>query len=101
MLQLMSRGEMALSFSGQVELEDLESGQRRLVDASTANARYRSAIDGFLNRVRTSALRDGVDHALIVTDTPPSVALRDYLVRRARRVAATESPASVVHGGAK
>ena len=101
MLQLISREEMNLSFAGQVELEDLESGERRLVDASTANARYRSAIKDFLDRCRANALRDGVDHALIVTDTPPSVALRDYLLRRARRVAATESPASVVHGGAK
>jgi len=100
MLQLISREETELPFSGQVELEDLESGERRLVDGSTANARYRAAMNGFLDRCRTSALRDGVDHALVVTDTPPSVALRDYLLRRARRVASSEL-ASIVHGGSK
>jgi uncharacterized protein (DUF58 family) len=99
MLQLISKPEMELSFSGQVELEDLESRERRLVDASTANARYRAALKSFLDRCRTGALRDGVDYALITTDTPPSVALRDYLLRRARRVASTESPASIAHGG--
>ena len=101
MLQIISREEMNLSFSGQVELEDLESGERRLVDASTANTRYRAAMKEFLDRSRTSALRDGVDHALFVTDTAPSAALRDYLLRRARRAAATESPGSIAHGGAK
>jgi uncharacterized protein (DUF58 family) len=101
MLQLISREEMNLSFAGQVELEDLESGERRLVDATTMSSRYRSAMRDFLDRCRAGALRDGVDHALIVTDTAPSVALRDYLLRRARRVASAESPASVVHGGAK
>jgi uncharacterized protein (DUF58 family) len=95
MLQLISREEIDLSFSGQVELEDLESGERRLVDATTANARYRSAMQEFLDRCRAGALRDGVDHALIVTDTAPSVALRDYLLRRARRVAATEGVSPV------
>ena len=49
----------------------------------------------FLDRCRAGALRDGVDHALIVTDTAPSVALRDYLLRRARRVAATEGMSPV------
>jgi uncharacterized protein (DUF58 family) len=100
MLQLISRGEMDLSFTGQVELEDLESGERRLVDASTANARYRSTMRAFLDRCRTGALRDGVDYGLIVTDTPPSAALRDYLLRRARRMASTE-PAQIMHGGSK
>lgn len=100
MLQLISRAEMDLSFSGQVELEDLESGERRLVDAATANARYRTAMKDFLDRCRASALRDGVDHALIVTDMPPAAALRDYLLRRARRVASTES-ASIMHGGSR
>jgi hypothetical protein len=85
MIQLMSPQEMSLPFTDHVELEDLESGARRLVDASGVAAGYRHAVVAFLSRWRTSALRDGIDHALITTDTPPEAALREYLLKRSAR----------------
>jgi uncharacterized protein (DUF58 family) len=86
MLHVISPRELALSYSGQVELEDLESGERRLIDASAAHA-YDTAIDDFLARCRREALRSGIDHVLVPTDRPPERALRDYLRRRGARSA--------------
>ena len=85
MLQLLSADELSLPFSGQVEIEELESGTQRLVDATAAAPAYRAAMEAFLERCRTGALRDGIDYALLPTSAPPDAALRAYLLRRADR----------------
>ncbi len=82
MLQLISDDERTLPYKGQVEFEDLESGERRLIDASSISAAYKKSVDDFLTRCRTGATRDGIDYALVRTDTPPEKALRDFLLRR-------------------
>jgi uncharacterized protein (DUF58 family) len=94
MLQVLSPDELALPFAGSLEVEDLESGERRLVDADTAGARYAGEMDAFLDRCRSHALRDGIDYALLRTDAAPEVALRDYLIRRSNRPAISHSPRS-------
>ncbi|MDB4877892.1 MAG: hypothetical protein JWM41_4338 [Gemmatimonadetes bacterium] len=95
MLQLVSPAELSLPYDGHVELEDLESGTRRLVDAAATAPHYRLAMADFLERCRGHALRDGIDYAFIATDTPPEVALRDYLVRRSSRHAVGRAPRAV------
>lgn len=82
MLQLLSRDELSLPFGDHVEIQDLETGDVRLVDADSASPSYRSEIAAFLDRCRGSALRDGIDYALMTTDTPPETALREYLLKR-------------------
>lgn len=95
MLQLISPDERALAFAGQVDVEDLESGERRLVDAASAAGEYRATMDAFLERCRGHALRDGIDHALMLTDTPPATALRQYLLRRSHGPGAAGAPGAV------
>lgn len=95
MLQVVSPPELALPFTEQVEVEDLESHQRRLVDAIAIAPGYRVAMREFLDRCRTQALRDRVDYALMATDTPPETALRHYLLRRSQGSAATRAPRAV------
>ncbi len=85
MLQTMAAEELALPFRDHVELEDLETGAVRLVDAARTASSYERAVRSFLDRCRTEALRDGVDYALFTTNTPPEVALRAYLLERAAR----------------
>jgi uncharacterized protein (DUF58 family) len=82
MLQVMSPEELSFPYRGSLELEDLESGERRLLDAGTLQRDYRAAMTEFLERCRTLAHRDGVDYALMSTGSPPERVLRDYLVRR-------------------
>jgi uncharacterized protein (DUF58 family) len=95
MLQLISPHERALPFADHVELEDAESGERRLVDAASIAAAYRTAMTAFLERCRVNAQRDGVDYSLMSTDAPPEVALREYLVRRAHAYPAHGAPRAV------
>jgi len=85
MLQLISSDELSLPFREHVELQDLETGAIRLVDATSVAPAYETAMRAFLDRCRASALRDGVDYGLLTTDAPPEVALRSYLLKRATR----------------
>lgn len=95
MLQLTSPEERALPFGDHVEIEDAESGERRLADAAGIAPAYRAAVDAFLERCRVNAQRDGVDYALMNTDTPPEVALRQYLLRRSHAQPAHGAPRAV------
>ena len=95
MLQLLSPDEQSLALKGQVEFEDLESGQRRMVDANTIRATYNREVEEFLARCRNGAVRDGIDYALMSTDSPPERSLRDFLLRRNMSVAASRGVASI------
>jgi uncharacterized protein (DUF58 family) len=81
-LQVVSRDEVELPFTSDVEFEDLESGTRVVVDARAARGVYRDQMAAFLERWRTGSRRDGLDYALVTTDEKPSDALRSYLVKR-------------------
>lgn len=85
MLQVMAAEELSLPFRDHVELEDLETGVVRLVDAAGASAAYEASVRSFLDRCRAAASRDGVDYALFTTTAPLEVALRGYLIERAAR----------------
>lgn len=95
MLQVVSPAEMSLPYDGQIEIEDLESRERRLVDAGGIAAQYRGAVREFLDRCRTHAVRDGVDYGLMTTDVAPATALRRYLLARTRGSAAAHNPRAV------
>jgi uncharacterized protein (DUF58 family) len=82
MLQIVAPEEAAFPYSGSLELEDLETGERRLLDPAVVGRDYRVAMGAFLERCRTLAHRDGVDYGLMSTDAPPERALREYLLRR-------------------
>jgi uncharacterized protein (DUF58 family) len=82
MLQVVAPDELAFPYRGDLEFEDLETGEKRLIDSNAIGAEYRRAFAGFLQRSREAALRDHVDYALMRTDSPPGRALRDFLMRR-------------------
>jgi uncharacterized protein (DUF58 family) len=82
MLQIISPQEIGFPYRADLDVEDLESGDRRVIDARAAAGRYREAVAEFLTRCRAAALRDGIDYALMPTDVAPERALRTYLLRR-------------------
>ncbi len=82
MLQLVAPDESVFPYRGDVEFEDLETGERRLLDAGSVATDYRRAFEEFLARSRQGAIRDHVDYALMRTDAPPGHALRDFLMKR-------------------
>jgi uncharacterized protein (DUF58 family) len=47
MIQIIAADEMAFPYRGNIEFEDLESGDRRLIDAESFETRYRLAFDAF------------------------------------------------------
>ena len=82
LLQVMSRAEIEFPYTGGVEFEDLEGAGTRLVEASALAPGYRARVTDFLDRWRTQARGSGLDYSLLMTDVPPDVALRGYLIRR-------------------
>jgi uncharacterized protein (DUF58 family) len=81
-LQVLTRDEIALPYGRDVEFADLESGDRIPVNPALARRGYRDAIAEFLERTRSTALAEGRQHTLIVTDTAPERALRSFLLAR-------------------
>jgi uncharacterized protein (DUF58 family) len=80
--QVLTREEITLPYSRDVEFTDLESGARLPVNAALARRDYRDAVAEFLERMRTRALAEGRQHMLVVTDTPPERVLRSFLLAR-------------------
>jgi hypothetical protein len=76
--------EIALPFRHDVELEDLETGDRILTSAGTRTS-YQTAFAAFLERWRTTCAGYGIDYHRVTTDQPLDAALRNYLLRRTRR----------------
>jgi uncharacterized protein (DUF58 family) len=80
---VLSREETDLPFRGDVELDDLETGEVVLTNPSATGRSYREAMAEFLERWRTRSATHGIDYVRLVTDTPLDVALGAYLRRRA------------------
>jgi uncharacterized protein (DUF58 family) len=79
---VISPGERAPALQGNVELEDLETGESRPVSASMAGE-YRRRFERFLERSRERLVREGIDYLFAPTDGAVSAVLRRYLFRRA------------------
>jgi len=80
--QVLTRDEITLPYTREIEFADLESGVRLPVNAALARRDYRDAIAEFLERTRARALAEGRQHTLVVTDTAPERALRSFLLAR-------------------
>lgn len=85
LLQIVSPEEMTFPYDGDVDVLDLESGARRVVDGESVRSSYRAAIADFLARCRGEARREGLDYALFTTDVAPERVLRSFLLRRGAR----------------
>ena len=53
-------------------------------NAGLARREYKDAVAAFLERLRSRAVAEGFQYSLIVTDTPPERALRNFLLARRR-----------------
>jgi uncharacterized protein (DUF58 family) len=84
LFQILSRDELELPYRRDLELEDLESGRTLAVSAGLARRDYKDAVAAFLERWHGRAGAEGFQYSLIVTDTPPDRALRNFLLARKR-----------------
>jgi uncharacterized protein (DUF58 family) len=76
--------ELSLEIGGAVELLDLESGRKLLVQPSAARQAYVGAVRAWLDAVERSVRRDGMDYLRVTTADPLEPALRQFLVERRR-----------------
>jgi len=82
LLQILSRDEIELPYRRDLEFTDLESGRTLAINAGLARRDYKDAVAAFLERWHSRAGAEGFQYSLIVTDTPPDRALRNFLLAR-------------------
>lgn len=74
--------ELEWPWSGDVEVEDSESGQRVLASAAGAAA-YCARVKAFVDSWRARCIAENIAYVLARTDAPPAHVLREYLLQRA------------------
>jgi uncharacterized protein (DUF58 family) len=84
LFHILSRDEIELPYRRDLEFADLESGRTLAIDAGLARRGYRDAVAAFLERWHSRAGAEGFQYSLIVTDTPPERALRNFLLARVK-----------------
>jgi uncharacterized protein (DUF58 family) len=82
LFQILSRDEIELPYRRDLEFADLETGRSLALDAGAVRRDYKEAVAAFLERWRGRARAEGIQYSLIVTDTPPERALRNFLLAR-------------------
>jgi uncharacterized protein (DUF58 family) len=82
-IHILSREELDFPYDRDLELTDLESGQRVAVNTEAARRDYKAAVAEFVERCRQRAGAEGFQYGLVTTDTPPDRALRNILLARA------------------
>ena len=84
LFQIMSREEVDFPYRRDLEFADLETGRSIALNAGLARRDYTDAVAAFLERCRRRAGAEGFQYSLIVTDTSPARALRNFLLARRR-----------------
>ncbi|HMB91596.1 MAG TPA: DUF58 domain-containing protein [Rhodothermales bacterium] len=82
---LMDPQEMRFEFNDIVEFEDMETGEKMLIEAETAKELYLENLNHFQNRLRKECGLLGVDYSVLTTDQPLDFALFNYLAARKRK----------------
>lgn len=81
-LRVMSRSEMEFDWHGDVEFEDLETGQRVAGNAELLRDSYLRSLEAEMEAWRGRLLELRIPHAVVTTDTPFEVSLREFLIQR-------------------
>ena len=77
--------EVHFDFTDVVEFEDLETGEKMLIEAESAREQYLENFNRFRERLRKECGLLGVDYTLLTTDQPLDFALFNYLASRVKR----------------
>ncbi len=85
LFQVMDPAELNFTFSDLTEFEDLETGERLIVEADAARSEYMANLKRFQDRLRRECGSLGIDYSVLSTDQPLDFALFNYLAGRSRR----------------
>ena len=81
-IQVLSRAELRLPAGGALELIDLESGQRLVTSPDVVADDYARRVEAFLQGVKETVQREGLDYLRLLADEPLEPALRRFLIGR-------------------
>ena len=80
--QVLTRDEMELPFTGQIEFEDLETHERLMTLPASVQGRYVEAFNAHQRWLRKECANSLIDFVPILTDQSLGVALVEYLMKR-------------------
>lgn len=83
---VLHRDELDFPFRGTVRFDDLESTDRREIDAGLLRRRYMEKLAAFRRELAAACGHARADLVPVVTDESLTTALRQYLLRRSRSV---------------
>ena len=83
LFHIMDPGERELPAEGEAIFFDPETGEELGANSAALRRQYREAVEAAIDGWRKEALRWGADYALLTTDTPLGLALRQFMRRRA------------------
>jgi len=84
LFHIMDPGERELPAAGEAIFFDPETGEELGANSAALRKQYREAVDEAITGWRRESLRWGADYALLTTDMPLGIALRQYLHKRSR-----------------
>lgn len=84
LFHVMDPGERELPAAGEAIFFDPETGEELGANSAALRRQYREAVQAAIDDWRKEALRWGADYALLTTDTPLGLALRQFLRKRSR-----------------
>ena len=79
---ILDQAEVEFPFSGLVEFEEPESGQRLEVDADGYRSDYLEEIEAYRDLLRRESFQSGIDYVPLDTSMPFDRALMEYLLNR-------------------
>ena len=82
LFHIMDPYELSFNFEGDVQFEDLESGENIRTFPWYIQNEYKNEMDEFVNYYKKKCLENKIDYQLIETSTPFDTALLEYLVKR-------------------
>ena len=81
---IMDHQELHLEYEGLIQFEDVETGDRVRTFPQSIRAGYQQRVAEFLDNVKKTLGKNGVDYCLLETSEPLDRALIAYLVKRRR-----------------
>ena len=82
---LLDRAEVDFEFDRPVRFVDMETAESVVAEPTLIHARYRSALDAYLEHLRFGCREFGVDYQFVLTDSNYETLLADFLLRRIRK----------------
>ncbi len=76
--------EVAFQFSEMVEFEDMETGEKMVLEAESARVAYQENFNRYRETLTKACGGLGIDYNLVTTDQPLDFALFQYLAARSR-----------------